>query len=235
MMKNKWVLIVIFVTVLILTFFLWPDPIQLSHPNNQFSIKSDLNGFTPTIITTTTASVLFRDTWTRQITSTTRIITEIIEPTEIKDVSADVRAVVLGSQDETTKRSAEILKEVVGNDVDVVDLTPIQEIEPNVWASYGMMALYKIESTIRLAANVEITIPVILFLDNDNTLLTVFSWPYPDPSKEELMALANIGLGYYGVYVPLPKSRGIQVLTDEQKQMIADALEPVYKINVYIR
>jgi len=233
MMKNKWVLIVIFVTVLILTFFLWPE--SLSQSSGQLSIKSELDGFTPTVITTTTASVLFRDTLTHQITSTTRIIAEITEPTEIKDISSNIKALILSAPSETTTQCAESLKDIVGEDISIIDITKSEEIEPNVWDSYGVMAVYKIESAIRLSANAEITVPVVFLLDNNNTLLAVFSWPYPDPSKEELMVLANIGLGYYGVYIPLPESYGVQILTNDQKQMLKEALDPIYKINVYIR
>lgn len=233
-MKRKWVFLTITILAIIVAIGLLYSGQRLII-NDQFSIRNNLDNFSPSIITTTTATVLFRDTLTQQITSTTRIITEITQPTEIKDVSSDIKAIVLAPISETTTKCVERLVDIVGDDIHVIDITQIQEIKPNVWASYGAAAVYKIESVIRLAANVEITTPVVLFLDNNDVLLAVFSWPYPDPSKEELMSLANIGLGYYGIYVPLPKSRGIQVLTDDQKRMIADALEPIYKINIYVR
>jgi len=233
-MKNKWLVITILVGAFTLTLFLWPNFLPRSSSAEQLSVKSGINGFTPTVITTTTASVIFRDTLTHQITSTTRIIAEITEPTENKNVSQEIKALILGTPSDITTKCAELLKDIVGEDISIIDITKSEEIEPNVWDSYGVMAVYKIESAIRLSANAEITVPVVFLLDNNNTLLAVFSWPYPDPSKEELMVLANMGLGYYGVYIPLPKSYGIQILTDEQKQMIAEALEPIYKINVYI-
>jgi len=233
-MKNKWLVITILVGAFTLTLFLWPNFLPRSSSAEQLSVKSGINGFTPTVITTTTASVIFRDTLTHQITSTTRIIAEITEPTENKNVSQEIKALILGTPSDITTKCAELLKDIVGEDISIIDITKSEEIEPNVWDSYGVMAVYKIESAIRFSSNVHITTPVVLFLDNNNTLLAVFSWPYPDPSKEELMVLANMGLGYYGVYIPLPKSYGIQILTDEQKQMIAEALEPIYKINVYI-
>ncbi len=234
-MENRRLIVVILLGVFILALFFGPKLLYHFSPTEQLSIKSGLDNFTPSVITTTTASVLFRDTWTHQITSTTRIITEIAEPTEIKDVSADIKALVLSAPSDVTTRCVESLKSIVGEDISVIDITKAEEIEPNVWSSYGAMAVFKIESAIRLTANAEIAVPVVLFLDNKDTLLAVFSWPYPNPSEEELMALANIGLGYYGVYVPLPRSYGIQILTNDQKQMIADALKPIYKINIYTR
>lgn len=235
-MKNKWAIITIVAVVFVLSLLLWPEVIPIHKvPLEQLSIKSGLDGFTPSVITTTTASVLFRDTLTRQITSTTRIITEITEPTEIRDVSPNIKALILGAPSDITTQCADSLKSIVGEDIHIIDITKSEEIEPNVWDSYGVRAIYKIESVIRLSANTEITAPVVLFLDNDDTLLAVFRWPYPAPSREEIMALANIGLGYYGVYIPLPESYGVQILTNDQKQMLKEALDPIYKINVYIR
>jgi len=228
--RNALFLLVVFVIVVLIVHFF-----TYNKQNPELSIKSELEDFTPNVITTTTATVIFKDSLTNQLTSTSRLIAQIAHPSETRNVSNDTKAILLGSLDEFTKQCAEQLKEVVGEDVEIVDITKVEEIEPNVWDSYGVRALFTIESAIRFSSNVHITTPVVLFLDNNNTLLAVFSWPYPNPSKEELTTLANLGIGYYGVYIPLPDSYGVQVLTNAQKRMIADALEPIYKINIYVR
>jgi len=86
----------------------------------------------------------------------------------------------------------------------------------------------------------QVGIPLCIILDGDNTLLAVFDWPLHLTDKDQLYAIATLGLGYSGVYSPLPvygfdvNLKSFTLLSNEQKTQIRDALQPVYTIKLNI-
>jgi len=246
-MRKKTIIIVCTIAIIasIFAFYYYsssPDQIISS----KCTYKSELSDFTPQVITSTieTVSVFYRDEDNKPKMKTEEVIIAKLDyPRDIKEVTNRVKILMLGGLDKYHKDIQTYLESIIGKDnVILIDISQTSEIRPGYYDSYGALAIEEIRKIISPAKETDITLPVIVILDNDNTLLAVLDWPQSYPTKDEVVAIANMGLGYYGVYIPAYKYNThiwapthLTLLTDEQKQNIQKALEPLYKINIYVR
>jgi len=196
-----------------------------------FTYESRIDGFTPKIVSTTTRTIT--GTVNDAPQELTLVIPIIETPTDV--VKANYKAVIFAAEFPEANEIVKITKEAFGdngdNNVTMLDITKDQK---------NLDAFLGVAKVLSPFNDPQVGIPLGIILDGDNTLLAVFDWPLTFTDKDQLYAIATVGLAYSGVYSPLPvygfdvNLKSFTLLSNEQKTQIRDALQPVYTIKLNI-
>jgi len=193
-----------------------------------FTYESRIDGFTPKIVSTATHTI----TGTiNDIPQELTLVIPIIEtPTDV--VKSNYKAVIFAAEFPEANEIVKSTKEAFGdNNVTMLDITKDQK---------NLDAFLGVAKVLSPFNEPQVGIPLGIILDEDDTLLAVFDWPLTFTDKDQLYAIATVGLAYSGVYSPLPvygfdvNLKSFTLLSNEQKTQIRDALQPVYTIKLNI-
>lgn len=193
-----------------------------------FTYESRIDGFVPEVSSATTHTITGT---VNDIKQELTLVTPIIKtPTDI--VKADYKVLIFAADFPEAQQILKVTKEAFGeNNVTMLDITKDQK---------NLDAFLGVAKVLSPFNDPQVGIPLGIILDGDNTLLAVFDWPLHLTDKDQLYAIATLGLGYSGVYSPLPvygfdvNLKSFTLLSNEQKIQIRDALQPVYTIKLNI-
>ena len=193
-----------------------------------FTYESRIDGFTPKIVSTATRTITGTVNDTPQ--ELTLVIPMIETPTDV--VKSNYKAVIFAAEFPEANEIVKSTKEAFGdNNVTMLDITKDQK---------NLDAFLGVAKVLSPFNEPQVGIPLGIILDEDDTLLAVFDWPLTFTDKDQLYAIATVGLAYSGVYSPLPvygfdvNPKSFTLLTDEQKVQIRDAMQAVYPIKINV-